>query len=72
MAGLAVSVVPRRPAGAGPRSSAGQRESKESARADRGQGGPVRGGTMADLLFVLVTVGFFVLAWAYERACERL
>jgi hypothetical protein len=25
-----------------------------------------------DLVFVLVTVGFFVVAIAYARACERL
>jgi hypothetical protein len=28
--------------------------------------------TMLDLLFVTVTVGFFALAWAYVRGCERV
>jgi len=27
---------------------------------------------MADLIFVLVAVAFFVLAMAYVRACEKL
>jgi hypothetical protein len=27
---------------------------------------------MADLIFVLVTAAFFVLAMAYVRACEKL
>jgi hypothetical protein len=27
---------------------------------------------MKDLLFTLITVGFFVAAWYYARACERL
>jgi len=25
-----------------------------------------------DLVLVLVTAGFFALAWAYSRGCERL
>ena len=28
--------------------------------------------TMLDLLFVGVTVGFFGLAWAYVRGCDRV
>lgn len=27
---------------------------------------------MADLIFPLVTIGFFVLAWAYARWCDGL
>jgi len=27
---------------------------------------------MLDLVFVVVTVGFFALAWAYVRACDRV
>jgi len=27
---------------------------------------------MLDLLFVLATVAFFALSWAYARLCERL
>lgn len=27
---------------------------------------------MADPIFVLVTVGFFALAWAYVRGCDKL
>jgi hypothetical protein len=27
---------------------------------------------MLDLLFVAVTAGFFALAWAYVRACDRV
>jgi len=27
---------------------------------------------MPDLLFVTITVGFFVITWAYVRACDRL
>jgi len=27
---------------------------------------------MIDLAYVLVTVGFFALAWAYARACDRI
>ena len=29
-------------------------------------------GCMLDLVFVLVTVGFFAVAIAYTRACDRL
>ena len=29
-------------------------------------------GAMKDLLFTLVTVGFFAGAWLYTKACERL
>lgn len=32
----------------------------------------VRSAPMLDLIFILVTVGFFVLAVAYTRGCERL
>jgi hypothetical protein len=28
--------------------------------------------SMSDLLLVGLTVGFFALAWAYARACDRL
>jgi hypothetical protein len=28
--------------------------------------------TMLDLLFVVLTVGFFAVAWAYVRGCERV
>jgi hypothetical protein len=31
-----------------------------------------QGGTMNDLYFVLLILGFFGLAWAYTAACERL
>jgi hypothetical protein len=27
---------------------------------------------MIDLLFCAITIGFFALAWAYTRACDRL
>jgi len=27
---------------------------------------------MKDLLFTLITVGFFAAAWYYAKACERL
>jgi len=27
---------------------------------------------MEDVLFVVATIGFFALSWAYVRACERL
>jgi hypothetical protein len=27
---------------------------------------------MSDVIFVGVTVGFFALAWAYVRGCERV
>jgi hypothetical protein len=27
---------------------------------------------MEDFLLIVVTVGFFALAWVYVRACERL
>jgi len=27
---------------------------------------------MSDVIFVCVTVGFFALAWAYVRGCERV
>ena len=27
---------------------------------------------MLDLLFVVLTVGFFAVAWAYVRGCERV
>jgi hypothetical protein len=27
---------------------------------------------MLDLIFVLVTLGFFAVAWAYVRGCDRL
>jgi hypothetical protein len=30
------------------------------------------GGTMIDLLLVLLTVAFFGIAWLYVRACERV
>jgi len=30
------------------------------------------GGTMIDLLLVLLTVGFFAVAWLYAKACERV
>jgi len=29
-------------------------------------------GAMLDLLFVVATVAFFALAWAYVRFCHRL
>jgi hypothetical protein len=29
-------------------------------------------GRMIDLVYVLATVGFFALAWAYARACDRI
>jgi hypothetical protein len=28
--------------------------------------------TMADLVYVAVTLAFFAVAWAYARACDRL
>jgi hypothetical protein len=28
--------------------------------------------TMADLVYVAVTVAFFALAWAYACACDRI
>jgi hypothetical protein len=28
--------------------------------------------TMKDLIFILITVGFFVGAWLYARSCEKL
>jgi len=27
---------------------------------------------MKDMVFVALTVGFFLLSWLYVRACERL
>jgi len=27
---------------------------------------------MLDLLFVVVTLGFFAVSWGYVRACKRL
>ena len=27
---------------------------------------------MADLIFVLITLAFFIIAWLYVRACDRL
>jgi len=27
---------------------------------------------MIDLVYVLATVGFFAVAWAYARACDRI
>ncbi len=30
------------------------------------------GGTMIDLLLVLLTLAFFGLAWLYARACEHI
>jgi len=27
---------------------------------------------MNDLVFVLATIGFFLLSWLYVRACERI
>jgi len=27
---------------------------------------------MIDLVYVLVTVAFFAVAWAYARACDRV
>ncbi len=28
--------------------------------------------TMKDLLFTLITIGFFAGAWLYAKACEKL
>jgi hypothetical protein len=33
---------------------------------------PSKEATMADLAYVLATLGFFGLAWGYALACERL
>jgi hypothetical protein len=33
---------------------------------------PQGGTSMSDVILVSVTVGFFVLAWAYALACDRL
>ncbi|HEX5750127.1 MAG TPA: hypothetical protein VFZ09_28110 [Archangium sp.] len=41
---------------------------RERARHERFQ----PGASPMDLVLVLVTVGFFALAWAYTRGCERL
>jgi hypothetical protein len=30
------------------------------------------GDTMKDLIFILITVGFFAGAWLYARSCEKL
>lgn len=32
----------------------------------------VRSDAMLDLVFVAVTLGFFVTSWAYAYACDRL
>ena len=31
-----------------------------------------RSDAMLDLLFVVVTLGFFAVSWGYVRACKRL
>jgi hypothetical protein len=30
------------------------------------------GDAMKDLIFILITVGFFAAAWLYARSCEGL
>ena len=29
-------------------------------------------GTMSDLLYVLLAIGFFILCWAFTKTCDRL
>jgi len=38
----------------------------------RGFGPPTARDAMLDLLFLAIAAGFFALAWAYVRACDRL
>jgi hypothetical protein len=33
---------------------------------------PAGGSPMADIAYVLATLGSFAVAWAYARACDRI